>query len=103
MQHAPSVPSPGLSSSTPPRRWQGERLGRYVVLDVLGEGGMGTVYAAFDAELDRKLAVKLLHAQLTRGDESLEARRRLLREAQAMAKLSHPNVVAIHDVGTIDR
>jgi tetratricopeptide (TPR) repeat protein/tRNA A-37 threonylcarbamoyl transferase component Bud32 len=83
-------------------QWQGERLGRYVILGVLGEGGMGRVYAAFDAELGRKVAVKVLHQRMARGEESLEARGRLFREAQAMAKLSHPHVVAIHDVGTVD-
>jgi tetratricopeptide (TPR) repeat protein len=74
------------------------RLGRYVVLEALGEGGMGIVYAAYDPELDRRVAIKLLRA----GHGDPEARLRLLREAQAMARLSHPNVVAIYDVGTFD-
>jgi tetratricopeptide (TPR) repeat protein/predicted Ser/Thr protein kinase len=77
---------------------RGATCGRYVVLARLGAGGMGVVYAAYDPELDRKVALKLLHASAGRGDE---ARARLMREAQALAKLSHPNIVAIHDVGTV--
>lgn len=57
---------------------------------------MGVVYAAYDPELDRKIAIKLVHPH--RG--GAEARTRLVREAQAMARLSHPNVIAVHDVGT---
>ena len=72
-----------------------DRLGRYLIVDQLGEGGMGVVYRAYDPELDRKVAIKLL-----RGQTSELARSRLLREAQAMAKLSHPNVVPVFDVGT---
>lgn len=72
-------------------------IGRYTVLDLLGVGGMGVVYAAYDGELGRKVAVKLL---ATADEPSPEHRARLLREAQAMARLSHPNVVQIYDVGT---
>jgi hypothetical protein len=71
------------------------RLGRFAVLRELGVGGMGTVHVAYDEELDRKLAIKLLHA---RSGGTL-GRGRLLREAQAMARLSHPNVVQIYEVG----
>ncbi|MBL8973219.1 MAG: protein kinase, partial [Myxococcales bacterium] len=74
------------------------RIGRYLVLEELGAGGMGVVYAAYDPELDRKVAIKLMYAESDRG----RARRNhamLMREAQALAKLSHPNIVAIHDVG----
>ncbi len=74
---------------------QPDRIGRYRVLDRLGAGGMGVVYAAFDPELDRKVAIKLI-----RGRPDAQAQARLLREAQAMARLSHPNVVACYDVGT---
>ncbi len=70
------------------------RIGRYVVIERVGQGAMGVVYAAFDPELSRKLAIKLLH-----GDGEV-AHRRLVREAQALARLSHPNVVQIYDVGT---
>ena len=58
---------------------------------------MGVVYAAYDPELDRQVALKLLRP---RGRQPEELRRRLLHEAQALARLSHPNVVAVHDVGT---
>jgi serine/threonine protein kinase len=77
---------------------RGDVVGRDVILDRLGAGGMGVVHGAYDPDLDRKLALKLLHAH-DNGSEPIEAQRRLLREAQAMAKLNHPNVVAIHDVG----
>ncbi|MCA9693542.1 MAG: serine/threonine protein kinase, partial [Myxococcales bacterium] len=75
---------------------RGDSIDRYLILARLGEGGMGLVYAAHDPELDRKVAIKLL-----RGDPTDSgARDRLLREAQAMARLSHPNVITVHDVGT---
>jgi tetratricopeptide (TPR) repeat protein len=79
---------------------QGAILGRYVVLGRLGAGGMGVVHAAYDPELDRKVAIKLLLDG--RGQaQSTRARARLIREAQALAKLSHPNVVAVYDAGTV--
>jgi eukaryotic-like serine/threonine-protein kinase len=74
------------------------RLGRYTLLERLGAGGMGTVYAAWDAKLDRKVALKLLRPDAAR--DAARARARLLREAQALARLSHPNVVAVFDVAT---
>ncbi len=76
---------------------KGTSLGRYVLLERLGAGGMGTVYAAYDPQLDRKVALKLLRAGTVSAEEG---RARLLREAQAMARLQHPNVIAVHDVGT---
>ncbi len=69
------------------------RVGRFVVLDVIGRGGMGIVYRAYDPRLERHVAVKVLHAG--RGASML----RLEREAQALARLNHPNVVTIHEVG----
>ncbi|MCX4245624.1 tetratricopeptide repeat protein [Paraliomyxa miuraensis] len=79
----------------------GSSLGRYVVLARIGAGGMGVVHAGYDPELDRKVALKVLRA-LPRSLASTEGRTRLVREAQALAKLSHPNVVAVYDVGTVD-
>ncbi len=79
---------------------RGASIGRYVVLGLVGRGGMGDVYAAYDPELDRKIAVKLLRARPSAGQSTSEGRTRLLREAQAIAKLSHPNVVVVYDVGT---
>jgi len=81
---------------------RGDQLGRYTVLELLGHGGMGLVYTAYDPQLDRRVALKVLRARSSRGSTE-RARQRLLREAQAMAKLSHPNVVAVHDVGTVDQ
>jgi predicted Zn-dependent peptidase len=70
----------------------GTTVGRYTVLDKLGEGAMGAVFLASDPELDRRVALKLL---VTHGAHDL----RLLDEARALARLQHPNVVAVHDVG----
>ncbi|MCA9694013.1 MAG: protein kinase, partial [Myxococcales bacterium] len=75
------------------------RLGRYVYLKQLGEGGMGVVCAAYDPKLDRKVAIKLIRSSAT---ESPERRARMVREAQAMARLSHPNVVQIYEIAELD-
>jgi tetratricopeptide (TPR) repeat protein len=82
----------------------GSTVGRYKIQRLLGVGGMGVVYEAHDPELDRRIALKLLHSQSSGGStqgtsSSSTGQRRLLREAQAMAKLSHANVITVHDVG----
>ncbi len=82
----------------PPQLERGSQLGRYVVLSKLGAGGMGVVYGAFDPKLGRRVALKLLHGYES-GVRKSAGHDRLLREAQAMAKLTHRNTVAIHDVG----
>lgn len=79
---------------------RGAHLGRYTVLERIGAGGMGVVYGAFDPQLDRKVALKVMHPRSGKKGEGTGGRSRLLREAQAMAKLSHPNVITVHDVGT---
>ncbi|MCP3138329.1 protein kinase domain-containing protein [Pyxidicoccus xibeiensis] len=89
------------SDASGPRAHRDDRppvsqVGRYLLLKQLGQGGMGVVYAAYDPDLDRKVALKLLHAD--RRTDTEEARARLLREAQAMARVSHPNVIPIFDV-----
>ncbi len=71
-------------------------LGRFSVLELLGKGGMGAVYAAYDPDLDRRVAVKVLHSRAARGPQSAA---RLRREAQALARLSHPHVITVHEVG----
>jgi tetratricopeptide (TPR) repeat protein/predicted Ser/Thr protein kinase len=71
------------------------KIGRFTVLKRLGAGGMGVVYAAYDNELDRKIAIKLLRGV----DETGAHIARLKREAQALAKLSHPNVVQVYENG----
>jgi tetratricopeptide (TPR) repeat protein/predicted Ser/Thr protein kinase len=81
---------------------RGAEVGRYVVLAKLGAGAMGVVFAAYDPELDRKVALKLLRGQLDSSSAQSHGRTRLLREAQALARLSHPNVLAVYDVGTLE-
>jgi serine/threonine protein kinase len=76
----------------------GAVVDRFVVLRQLGRGGMGIIYLAHDPELDRKVALKLLAPQAAAGSDEVQTH--LLREAQALARLSHPNVVAVYDVGT---
>jgi hypothetical protein len=80
---------------------RGERAGRYEVVDVVGAGAMGTVYAAHDPNLDRTVAIKLLHAELGRGRKAAELRARLALEARALARISHPNVITVYDTGTV--
>ena len=93
--------SPGSDTHRTPTTEQlapGAHVGRYMILGRLGAGAMGVVFTAWDPELDRKIALKLLHS---RADASIDNRARLLREAKSLARLSHPNVIAVHDVGTI--
>ncbi len=84
-----------LVDSPPLQR--GHVLGRYIVLELLGAGGMGEVYAAIDPELDRKIALKLVKNATT-----AQAQTRLLREAQAMARLASAHVVTVYDVGVVE-
>ncbi|HEY0476617.1 MAG TPA: serine/threonine-protein kinase [Kofleriaceae bacterium] len=80
----------------------GARIGRYIVLDWCGAGGMGVVYSALDPELNRKVALKVLRNDGAGPDDRSPIHDLLLREAQAMAQLAHPNVVTVFDVGSID-
>lgn len=70
--------------------------GRYQLRDLLGEGGMASVYLAYDSALDRQVAIKTLHSELGREQSFRE---RFRREAQAVAKLSHTNIVSVFDTG----
>jgi len=99
----PAIEDTVTAAEESPRRGaealtRGATLGRYVILDRLGAGGMAVVYAAFDPQLDRRVALKIVAP----SQASLEARERLQREAQAIARLNHPNVVTVHDVGTVE-
>ncbi len=82
-----------------PKRTQPVSIGRFRVLRLIGHGGMGAVYACYDELLDRKVAVKIL--KIESRDRDL-ASSRLIREGQALARLSHPNVVTVHEVGRSD-
>jgi tetratricopeptide (TPR) repeat protein len=78
---------------------RGTLVGRYTILEPLGTGGYATVYSAYDAELQRTVALKMLQADV----ELQEVRRRVFGEAQAMARLKHPNVVTVYEVGKFHR
>ncbi|MEM9489285.1 MAG: serine/threonine-protein kinase, partial [Myxococcota bacterium] len=79
---------------------RGTAVGRYLITGQLGVGGMGVVYEAYDPELHRQVALKLLRVGRR---ASTRARARLLREAQALARVSHPNVITIYDIGEYHR
>ncbi len=84
---------------------RGTCVGRYLIADVLGQGGMGVVYRAFDPDLNRPVALKMMKVKKLPGQNTIDCgkdRSRLLREAQALAQLSHPNVVTVHDVGAFE-
>jgi eukaryotic-like serine/threonine-protein kinase len=95
---APGTPpeqvGPGAASGPTPLL---RRVAQFVLLERLGAGGMGVVFAAFDEKLERKVAIKLV---VTQGSDE-RAHQRLLREAQAQGRLSHPNVVTVYEVGTL--
>jgi eukaryotic-like serine/threonine-protein kinase len=77
---------------------KGAVIGRYVVLDLKGVGGMGILVSAYDSQLDRRVALKLVRPDLeTKG--GADARTRLIREAQLMARVRHPNVLSVYEVG----
>jgi len=92
--------SEGAEEQPPaPRSAPPTKIGRYTVLDLLGVGGMGVVCTAYDPKLDRKIALKLLRKRGNKKDHrNSTGQARLIREAQALAKLSHPNIVTVHDV-----
>jgi len=74
----------------------GQSLGRYEILELVGEGGMGVVYRALDTQLDREVAVKVIREAATTDPKRIE---RFEREARAVARLSHPNILEIYDFG----
>src|SRR5262249_14514997 len=77
----------------------GRTLGRFTLLDTVGQGGFGTVYRARDPELDRTVALKVPRAGNLAGAQELD---RFLREARSVAQLRHPSIVAVHEVGQVD-
>jgi tetratricopeptide (TPR) repeat protein len=79
---------------------KGTLIGRYLVLEAAAQGGMGMVFSAYDPELHRRVAIKLVRFDLASSELAEAMRERFRREAQAMARLSHPNVVTVYDVGT---
>ena len=91
--------TPGAASRTSGVFPRGSRIGRYEIEYLLGTGGLGVVYAANDPELGRRVALKVLKADPRGGRGGQE---RLVREARALARISHPNVVAVYDVGTFE-
>ena len=93
----PKRPRAGRRTTLQP----GAMVGRYQILATLGAGGMGVVYKALDPDLDRAVALKLVSMRDADAEASAGTRARLLREAMALAQLAHPNVVAIHHVGSI--
>ncbi len=78
---------------------RGATIDRYIILDRIGAGAMGVVYTAYDPRLDRRVALKVMHARP--GAQASDVATRLLREAQALARLSHENVVAVHDANAL--
>ncbi len=96
-----SRPTPGSPSSEDSGPIPTHRIGRFRIQDRIGHGGMGVVYRAYDPELDRPVAIKVLRPDVD-DSGARDAQARLLREAQAMARLSDPNVIVVHEVGTVD-
>lgn len=80
---------------------RGDEVARFIVVEKIGEGGMASVYVAYDPRLDRRVALKLMRPDASEHESPQRSRRRLLREAQALARLSHPNVVVVHEVDEV--
>ena len=96
----PTVVEPrGPDDGDPPIPARHDRIGHYVVLDRLGAGAMGVVLSAYDARLDRKVALKLLRPDTHPNEKGIH---RMRREAQVMARLSHPNVAQVYEADEVD-
>ena len=92
---ASTAVDPLVGSRGSPRA-RGSSLGRFLVLEPIGSGGLGVVVAAYDPQLHRKVAIKLLHP---RSVATEELREHVLREARALARVVHPNIVSVYDAG----
>ena len=79
---------------------RGTSIDRYLIVEPIGAGAMGAVYRAYDPKLNRGIALKILSVKQDDLGATEKAKTRLIREAQALAQLSHPNVVAVHDYGS---
>ena len=77
----------------------GTRLGRYEIRTQIGAGGMGEVYLALDSELDRTIALKILHSEIASDTQRM---RRFIQEAKAASSLNHPNILTIYEIGKTD-
>jgi eukaryotic-like serine/threonine-protein kinase len=83
---------------------KGVFVGRFMILDTLGAGGMAVVYRAYDPQLDRQVAIKVVRGERLGDDSSGSGgQKRLFREAQLLARVTHPNVVTVHEVGLVDQ
>ena len=91
-----AAPTAPISSPPRPALDPGRRVGRFLVASFVAEGGMGALYKAYDPQLDRAVALKMVR---TGGSSAELFRERLLREARALARLSHPNVVTVYEAG----
>ncbi len=91
---------PQVETATGPRLGPGQLFGRYLIVQRVGAGGVGEVYSAYDPALDRRVALKVLRSSPDEDATTASDRQAsLVREAKALASLSHPNVVTVHDVG----
>jgi Tfp pilus assembly protein PilF/predicted Ser/Thr protein kinase len=100
VQVSDDLPTPAPTEASESLLLPGTVVDRYILVEHLGSGGLGDVYKAYDPELDRRIAIKILRSAVVQRETALGLPRdRLQREAQALAKLHHPNVVSVHDVG----
>ncbi len=99
LDQSPLAASPGYQRAVESPAGPGSKLGRYTIIETLGAGGMGVVYRGFDTQLERDVAIKVLAPGLLLGEE---AHQRFRREALVLAKLSHPRIAAVYDVGQQD-
>jgi serine/threonine protein kinase len=96
--HAHTVPGPATSGFAPNELATGTKIAHFEIRSVLGRGGMGVVYEAHDEKLDRRVAIKLVLGEFA-GSVGSDQRTRLEREARSLARLSHPNVVQVFEIG----
>lgn len=96
----PAGPARRLAQA-PSKVARGQMIGRFIVIDQLGAGAGGIVVSAYDPDLDRKVALKVLRPEHLYSGSVGRARERLLREAKAVARVVHPNIITVHEVGSV--